>query len=269
MATPPAPATTPVKSTTEPNNERSAVVLALFGPSVGPCVGDFSTTYNRVNGRLYASTKAILFYSNLFGFERRLCLQLNDVEIIEAYRATSIRVLLVDCEDYIFRRFSNRDSVLSLLQQLLREHDYPSGAGNNTTILTRELSLPVSDETEGSDFDLEGPLRPHLNSEIIPEPVAIPPPAVDPSPRDSTNDRNSPRPRARARSVPPPKRRRKFSSKLSIGSPGLRRTRSTFIESTRDSDDSSPVSMESRADSRTQVEPPLSTMLTLSANGRF
>jgi hypothetical protein len=101
------------------NNERSAVVLALFGPSVGPSVGDFSTSYNRVNGRLYASTKAILFYSNLFGFERRLCLQLSDVTDIDFYRATSIRVSMVDCEDYIFKRIQDRDHVLSILKELL------------------------------------------------------------------------------------------------------------------------------------------------------
>ena len=97
------------------SNERSAVVMALFGPSVGPCLGDFSTTYNRVNGRLYASVRAVLFYSNLFGFERRLCLQLSDVTDIEAFRSTSIRVSTVDCEEYIFKKFQDRDHVLSIL----------------------------------------------------------------------------------------------------------------------------------------------------------
>jgi hypothetical protein len=103
------------------NNERSAVVLALFGPSVGPCVGDFSTTYNRVNGRLYAATRSILFYSNLFGFERRLCLNLLDIESIEAYRSTSIRINMVDCEDHVFRKIFDRDQVLKLLQELYEQ----------------------------------------------------------------------------------------------------------------------------------------------------
>jgi hypothetical protein len=202
-------------TTTEPNNERSAVVLALFGPSVGPCVGDFSTTYNRVNGRLYASTKAILFYSNLFGFERRLCLQLNDVEIIEAYRSTSIRILMVDCEDYIFRKFANRDSVLNLLQQLLHKHDYPSeaeqeGSPEDSIISSQQLpSLPM-DETEGSDDELEGgPLRPHFHSECIMDPSSElgSPPSPNTSKRGRGGRRN--RPRGRARSVPPPPKRNK------------------------------------------------------------
>jgi GRAM domain len=101
------------------HQERSAVVLALFGRTVGLCVGDFSTTYyHRANGRLYAATHAILFYSNLFGFERRLCLRFSDIETIERYRSTSIKITMVDYEDHIFRKFVNREHVLQLLTDL-------------------------------------------------------------------------------------------------------------------------------------------------------
>jgi hypothetical protein len=163
------------KKIPEANNERSAVVLALFGPTVGPCVGDFSTTYNRVNGRLYASTKAILFYSNLFGFERRLCLQLSDVEEIESYKSTSIRISMVDCEDHVFKKFPNRDAVLSVLKELVGEY-----SGGITTVDTfRTLPLSTSGRNSNSDdaSDEEAerrpdePLRPHLGSELTPEPL--------------------------------------------------------------------------------------------------
>jgi hypothetical protein len=155
--------TTTAEATNHNNNShttgRNAVVLALFGPTVGPCVGDFATTYNRINGRLYASTKAILFYSNLFGFERRLCLLLSDVILIESYRSTSIRISMVDCEDHVFKKFLNREAVLNVLQNLLDMQSYDDDA---------------EEEEEGGDGDDSNaaPLRPHLSSETTPEPVA-------------------------------------------------------------------------------------------------
>lgn len=127
----------PSSESTTKTTERSAVVLALFGPSVGPCVGDFSTTYNRVNGRLYAATRAILFYSNLFGFERRLCLHFSDIESIESYRSTSIRIAMVDCEDHIFRKFINRDHVLKILKDLYHQ----AFSSSNGSITARVLPI--------------------------------------------------------------------------------------------------------------------------------
>lgn len=123
------------------SSERSAVVLALYGPSVGPCVGDFSTTYNRANGRLYAATKAILFYSNLFGFERRLCLKISEIEGIEAYRSTSIKISMVDCEDHVFRKFINRDAVLSILNDLY--HKELASIAHRSTPPTPRSSMAI------------------------------------------------------------------------------------------------------------------------------
>jgi hypothetical protein len=174
-------------SSSSKNNERSAVVLALFGRSVGPCVGDFSTTYNRVNGRLYAATRAILFYSNLFGFERRLCLNLSDIESIEAYRSTSIRIYMVDCEDHVFRKFFNRDEVLKVLQELYEKETgflpitdidaTPIRRTNNTELLeidnnseensTRarfESDLSQPDSTDNAAQESSSSLRPRSQS---------------------------------------------------------------------------------------------------------
>lgn len=166
----------PVPESATKASERSAVVLALFGPSVGPCVGDFSTTYNRVNGRLYAATRAILFYSNLFGFERRLCLQFADIESIEAYRSTSIRIAMVDCEDHIFRKFFNRDNVLRLLKELFQA----AVNNNNNTVLSIDNPdrTPIRriNQTEEDMDSLEEPLRvrlpsEHSQSEALSEPL--------------------------------------------------------------------------------------------------
>jgi len=127
------------------NHDRSAVVWSLFGKTVGPCVGDFSTTYFRASGRLYASTHAILFYSNLFGFERRLCLRLSDIDMIEAYRSTSIRISMVDCEDHIFRKFTNRERVLQILTDLYDQETM------GTTRLIPILSDMVEVQEDGRD----------------------------------------------------------------------------------------------------------------------
>eukprot|EP00934_Nitzschia_sp_Nitz4_P001090 Nitzschia sp. Nitz4//scaffold43_size134323//78333//80146//NITZ4_003307-RA/size134323-augustus-gene-0.223-mRNA-1//1//CDS//3329551972//1090//frame0 len=151
-------------------NDRSAVVLALFGPSAGPCdlAGDFSTTYNRINGRLYVVTTALLFYSNLFGFERRVCLQFSDIDTIEAYRSTSIRISMVDCEEYVFRKFEDRDAVVRLLHELLEKQDtQPRVFGGGP--ISDEYPFPPLSQTErwdGSDNRQEtenvGSTRPSL-----------------------------------------------------------------------------------------------------------
>jgi hypothetical protein len=158
------------------------MVLALFGPTVGPCVGDFATTYNRINGRLYASTKAILFCSNLFGFEQRLCLLLSNVISIDSYRSMSIHISMVDCEDHVFKKFLNREAILNVLQHLLdMQADYYKLAWT-----TRSLSLfrmnddddaEQEEEEEGGDGDDNNtPLwrrQPHLPSKMTPKLVAI------------------------------------------------------------------------------------------------
>jgi len=159
----PPPSTAESTASATKSTERSAVVLALFGPSVGPCVGDFSTTYNRVNGRLYAATRAILFYSNLFGFERRLCLQFSDIESIEAYRSTSIRISMVDCEDHVFRKFFHRDEVLQVLQLLFSQDEARNGlaatarvlplAGVESTPMRRSMNDMEEDEENNSMED--------------------------------------------------------------------------------------------------------------------
>jgi hypothetical protein len=151
--------------------------LALFGPSVGPCIGDFSTTYNRVNGRLYAATKALLFYSNLFGFERRLCLQFSDVTEVELFGSTSIRVNMVDCEEYIFKKIAHRVAVLELLKELVSADAAGGGADESMTTRNWPLRLPpdppvnntgipsstTADEESNDEDDLT--TRPHLSSE--------------------------------------------------------------------------------------------------------
>jgi hypothetical protein len=96
----------------------SDIVQALFGESVGSSWGDFFCTHNRIRGRLFATSQAVFFYSNLLGFERRLSLKFQDIVEMTLYRSTSIRVTTVDCETYTFKSFHHRKHVLQLLRGL-------------------------------------------------------------------------------------------------------------------------------------------------------
>lgn len=103
----------------------SGVVQTLFGAQVGSCWGDFFCTHSRIRGRLFAVTSGVLFYSNLLGFERRLCLMFADIVSITLYRTTSICIEIAeyDSESYIFKSFQNREQVLQLLLGLKRLSD--------------------------------------------------------------------------------------------------------------------------------------------------
>lgn len=109
----------PLRREERPSTE---IVHSLFGVSVGRCWGDFSCSHYRQRGRLYAASNAIGFFSNLFGFERRICLHLDDVSNIAAFRTTSIQVTTTEGEQYIFKSFQNRELVVLLLLQLKQGH---------------------------------------------------------------------------------------------------------------------------------------------------
>jgi VAD1 Analog of StAR-related lipid transfer domain len=105
---------------------------ALFGDTVGPCWGDYACTHHRIPGRFYATSHAILFYTNfLLGFERRVCLLLKDVVEMQLVRTTSIRIQTMDMETYIFKSFSDRERVLHLLNGLKILADQNNSATKN------------------------------------------------------------------------------------------------------------------------------------------
>mmetsp|Transcript_34065 Transcript_34065/g.37642 ORF Transcript_34065/g.37642 Transcript_34065/m.37642 type:complete len:486 (-) Transcript_34065:40-1497(-) len=100
-------------------NNYTQIVHSIFGESVGTCYGSFSCSCNRQQGRLYVANKTIMFYSNLFGFERRLCMYYSDVIEVKIHRSTSIWVSMIDGEDFVFKSFSDRQRVITLIQKLM------------------------------------------------------------------------------------------------------------------------------------------------------
>ena len=144
-----------------PEQSSSEIVQSLFGRTVGPCWADDSCSYHRQHGRLYLSTKAVCFYSNLFGFERRLCLLLTDLDLMELYRSTSIRLCMVDGEDFVFKSLTRRDSILQSLYDL-KYNRIPS------QLRVIELASSVEHEIDKIDKVLESPLNPMENSPLPP-----------------------------------------------------------------------------------------------------
>ena len=119
---PPQPTPQP-QSQYKSNSSTTDIVHSMFGPSVGLCMGDFTCQYNRITGRLYACTEAILFYSNLFGFEKKFYFRYEDVLQMQLYRETSIQVSVQEAHatshyDYTFKGFSDRIQTLRLIISL-------------------------------------------------------------------------------------------------------------------------------------------------------
>lgn len=153
------------------------IVHAIFGPSVGPCRAAFTCNYQRIHGRLYLSTRAVLFYSILFGYERRLCLPLDDITELTTYRTTSIRIEMVDCEVHIFKTLKDRDHVLQLILSLKRslllsqqqQQSIPKEVGISLSLQPNNRSY---DEDDSTIQDTEETLQ--ENSTVIPTIAAFP-----------------------------------------------------------------------------------------------
>lgn len=97
-------------------------VSILFGSHIGS-LADFGCTHRRIRGRLYITEEAVLFYSNLLGFETRIAVLLADIDYMELCRTTSIELQLCDGEVYTFRSFQNREEVFQVLSRLKRKDD--------------------------------------------------------------------------------------------------------------------------------------------------
>ena len=97
----------------------SEMVELLFGVS-GSCWGSFPCSHHRIPGRLYAVSTSILFYSNMMGFERRICLKFTEIASMSLHRTTSIRIELCSEEVFVFKSFQDREQVLQTLMALKR-----------------------------------------------------------------------------------------------------------------------------------------------------
>jgi len=135
-------------------------VKALFGGrSVGDVVQDFSCSFQRQAGRLYVSTEGLFFYSNLFGFEKKIRINYEQAINIGKIRSTSLSIKTIAEEEYIFRSFDNRNLVLSIIMRQTANIDddtYPEAAITDSpqedlnTTLSCDRSLDETDNENGS-----------------------------------------------------------------------------------------------------------------------
>ena len=143
-------------------------VRALFQASVGEVIGDFSCSFQRQAGRLYVASKGLYFYSNLFGFERKIEIQFEKVINVSIIRRTSIQVRTSAEEVIIFRSFENRDAVLEIVRPFCGICDTPNTCSSSadevdcqespvrqsSDVSAREMSREL--ESDESDHDETG-----------------------------------------------------------------------------------------------------------------
>mmetsp|Transcript_7426 Transcript_7426/g.10824 ORF Transcript_7426/g.10824 Transcript_7426/m.10824 type:complete len:485 (-) Transcript_7426:906-2360(-) len=146
--------TTPPRSTQGSSNSSSSkqmytteFIKALFGEA-GIVVGDFSCSYQRQAGRLYVSTDAVFFYSNLFGFEKRIKIDYVNAMEIDLVRTTSVFIKTSE-EEFIFRSFDDRQSVLELIKTF---HSKNTPSPTSTEPSADVPSAIHSDETKRDDL---------------------------------------------------------------------------------------------------------------------
>jgi len=108
-------------------------------------VGDYACSYQRQSGRLYVSTGALFFYSNLFGFEKKICVKYDELVEITILRTTSLYLRTADDEEHVFRSFQDRDAVLEEIEKF---YNVPSA---ECRLEEPELSSATKDEATCDD----------------------------------------------------------------------------------------------------------------------
>lgn len=98
------------------------IVRAMFGPGVGSVVGDYSCSYKRNSGRLYLSTNALCYYSNLFGSENKYIFRLSEIIDFTKIKSSGISIKDITGLDHNFRSFNDRDAVYDIIVRLHTEH---------------------------------------------------------------------------------------------------------------------------------------------------
>jgi hypothetical protein len=125
-------------------------VKALGGPA-GDVVQDVPCSYQRQTGRLYVSTDGLFFYSNLFGFEKRIGINYDRALEITKVRTTTLLVRTVEGEVYAFRSFDNREMVL----ETIRRYHSNTGTKNYDTLPSQDTLSSVEANPASCDKSLD------------------------------------------------------------------------------------------------------------------
>ncbi len=133
------------------------IVRNLFGPNISHIISKSKCTHQRSSGLLYIASNCLCFYSNIFGFERKLKIQIVDITFAGLIRSTSI-VIRSKCmgsnsnsnsnysnsygnarsdsyleEEHVFKSFQEREYVLRIILDLMKKKNHVEK--NSSTII--------------------------------------------------------------------------------------------------------------------------------------
>eukprot|EP00816_Leptocylindrus_hargravesii_P005018 CAMPEP_0196807580 /NCGR_PEP_ID=MMETSP1362-20130617/7580_1 /TAXON_ID=163516 /ORGANISM="Leptocylindrus danicus, Strain CCMP1856" /LENGTH=512 /DNA_ID=CAMNT_0042181569 /DNA_START=37 /DNA_END=1575 /DNA_ORIENTATION=+ len=158
------------------NEYKTEIVRRLVGPSLGKAKIDFACANGSYSGRLYVCTNGAGFYSNLFGFERTVCIHWKHVTKMKKMRTSSILLQYVgtskngkrNTKEHIFKSIADRDNVFDTVSRICRQVN-PNIEGDNSTDDCKDVSPEFSGLSEGadsSDLPKISDLRASINAEI-------------------------------------------------------------------------------------------------------
>jgi len=155
----------------EANPYRDEIVRTIFG-DVGAIRRDFSCAIERkilLHGRLYVTERFICFYSNLFGFEKKIKIPYSYITCItKEYTAVFIPnaiAVITARKEYIFRSFWDRDECYDVLKQMHDmyrgvietgpqahiEEGHAVGRGSKDLLIA---ALPISNQSDSNNKDV-------------------------------------------------------------------------------------------------------------------
>ena len=110
--------------------------------------------HKRNSGRLYLSTTALCYYSNLFGSETKVLLRLLEVFEVSRTKNSGILVKATNMSEYSFRSFKDRDKVYHAILRLRAD------TGNASPRWQRAMEFDAEAIDEPSSRSTVSPDRP-------------------------------------------------------------------------------------------------------------
>lgn len=145
-----------------PNPWRDEIVRTIFG-DVGAIRRDFSCAIERkilLHGRLYVTERFICFYSNLFGFEKKIKIPYSHITCItKEYTAVFIPnaiAVITARKEYVFRSFWDRDDCFDLLKSF---HESFRGLAASAGDGLESESADRGEKPDGDMEDLGGAMQ--------------------------------------------------------------------------------------------------------------
>eukprot|EP00804_Cyclotella_cryptica_P007091 CCRYP_014538-RC/>CCRYP_014538-RC protein AED:0.09 eAED:0.09 QI:153/1/1/1/1/1/6/63/495 len=170
-------------SSTVQQQQATEIVKALFGnDSIGKVVGVYSCSVARQSGRLYVSTDGLFFYSNLFGFEKRICIKYDDAVEILKYRHTSLYVRTFSGDEHVFKSFQDRDSVCKMISRFCTNTQVDLTTSQSLLFACKKAESRDSFESEKRNDSIQA------NESILSEPRSSLEPTVEDSIRSSDSE---------------------------------------------------------------------------------